>query len=112
MGKSQIIGIFGISRNFLGGIYLKNVSNDFRPLSSSVYIAGGCRQERHGRAPNRFRYDARPAAAGAVEEPLTRRRPVLSLVLYLRFAKLDEMAKKTSKYWGKSVKVEANFNFL
>ena len=38
-GKSQIMGFFGISRNFLGVIYFKRVSNDFRPLSGSVYIA-------------------------------------------------------------------------
>ena len=30
-GQSQIIGVFGISRNFLGIIYFEGVSNIFRP---------------------------------------------------------------------------------
>ena len=30
-GPSQIIGFFGISRNFLGITYFEGISNDFRP---------------------------------------------------------------------------------
>ena len=70
MGKSQIIGIFGISRNFLGGIYLKNVSNDFRPLSSSVYIAEGADRRDMG---------VRRIASGLSEHSLLRAHPAREL---------------------------------
>ena len=70
MGKSQIIGLFGISHIFLGVFYFKKDRNDFRPLSSSVYIAEGADRRDMG---------VRRIASGLSEHSLLRAHPAREL---------------------------------
>ena len=96
------MGFFGISRNFLGVVYFKRFSDDYRPLSRSIYIAE-CRDS--------IEASVRQIASGRTAFKAIRRSPgSLSFDICWQFAQIDEMATRNSNNC-KNVEIEAVFKF-